>query len=83
MNKIDLRSPKRKAKDAAYAKLPAAIICKPLQFIGHRTAVKVTDPVTGIDRWEPSPDYKLARVAADHGNGAYVKHVARRVAATA
>lgn len=78
--KIDPRSANKKAKDAAFAKLPA-IICKPLRFIAdntHRNAIY--SPIGELLGFEPSPEYKGARIAADRGNGAMVKSIANKVA---
>lgn len=78
--RIDPRSPKKKAKDAAYAKLPAAIICKPLQFIGANTpSTVVIDPVMGIPTRVPSPEFRRARHAANRGDGAFVQAMALSV----
>ena len=77
---LDLRSPKKKAKDAAYAKLPPAIIFKPLQFIGNNTSSTVKeDPITKMPVREPSPEFQAAREQADLGNGSFVKAMARRI----
>ncbi len=81
--KIDPRSAAKKKKDAAYAKLPPAIICRPLQLIAQRTMVKVTNPATGHDHWEHGPEYKRARIKASRGDGGFVKQMARAVAAAA
>lgn len=77
--KIDPRSATKKAKDAAYAKLPPAIICKPLRFIGEHTNKLVDDPAGGR-RIELSPEYLAAKDAAKRGEGDYVKRIAHRVA---
>lgn len=80
---IDPRSPAKKRKDAAYAKLPAAIICKPLQFIGNNTPSTVKeDPITKMPVRIPSPEFHAARDAASCGNGQFVKFMARRIAAS-
>ena len=81
--KLDPRSALKKKKDAAYAKLPAAIICKPLQFIRQRTMVKVTDPATGHSHWANGPEFSRARVFADRGDGAAVSSMARTLAPAA
>lgn len=60
-----------------------AIICKPLQFIRERTMVQVTNPSTGHTHWENGPEYRRARIAADRGNGALVKSMARSLASAA
>ena len=80
--RIDPRSPRKRAKDAAFAKLPPAIICKPLRFIAdntHRQAIY--SPTGELLGFEPSPEQKRARIAADRGNGVLVKVIANQVAA--
>lgn len=78
--KHDSRSSAKKIKDAAYAKLPAAIIFKPLRFIGNNTPSTVKeDPITKLPVRVPSPEYQCAREAANLGNGALVKAMARRI----
>jgi len=68
-------------KRAAFAKLPPAIICKPLRFIGDNTACTMKeDPITKLPVRVPSAEYQRARKAADRGNGALVKGIAREVA---
>ncbi len=79
--KQDPRSRIKKLKDAAYAKLPPAIICKPLQFIAKvHPPQKVINPVTGNADWVASPEYMAAREAANSGDGGFVKFLARRAA---
>lgn len=80
---FDPRSAIKKAKDAAYAKLPPAIICKPLQFIRQRTMVKVTNPATGHSHWANGPEFSRARNFADRGDGAAVQSMARNLAQAA
>ena len=77
---LDLRSPRTKAKQAAWRALPAAIIHRPLQYIGGETNKLVDDVATGGRRVELSPEYLAAKEAAKHGDGATVKNIARRVA---
>lgn len=78
--RIDPRSPKKKAKDAAYASLPPAIIFKPLQFIGNNTPSTVKeDPITKMPVRVPSPEFEAAREQANLGNGLFVKGMARRI----
>jgi len=79
--KIDPRSAAKKAKDAAFAKIPPAAIASPLQFIWSNTPkVAITSTDGKVLGYEPSPEYKRARVAAYRGNGALVKSIARSVA---
>lgn len=78
--KQDPRSPMKKRKDAAYARLPAAIIFKPLRFIGEHTNKLVDDFASGGKRVELSIEYLAAKDAAKSGDGAYVKRMARSVA---
>lgn len=82
--KTDPRSEAKKAKDAAFAKLPANLIISPLKFILCK-APKL--PILGtrgeIIGYELSPEYKRARIAADRGNGDLVKSIARAVALAA
>ena len=79
--KQDPRSRLKKLKDAAYAKLPPAIIFKPLRFIASvHPATKVIDPITGISAWVSSLEYEAGRKAADVGDGGLVKSLARRAA---
>lgn len=77
--KIDPRSATKKAKDAIYAALPVAIIIKPLRFINANTAkVAIKSPTGEVLGYAPSPEYQQARIAADRGNGIFVKTVARQ-----
>ena len=67
-------------KQVAFAKLPPAIICKPLRFIGNTTPSTVKeDPITKMPVREPSPEFQAAREQADLGNGSFVKAMARRI----
>lgn len=77
--------PTRPAKVAAKIADPynPAVICHPLRFIRERTMVKSKDPKTGQTIWEFGPEYHTARHAANRGNGALVKRMARQIAASA
>ena len=70
-------------KRVAFESAPPAIICKPLQFIRSRTMVKTTNPATGHSHWSEGPEFTSARHAANRGNGAFVKQMARTLAAAA
>lgn len=59
-----------------------AVICHPLRFIRERTMVKTQDPKTGQTSWDFGPEYHTARHAANRGNGALVKRMARQIAAS-
>ncbi len=78
--KLDPRSAIKKAKDAAYAKLPAAIIFKPLRFIRDNTPrVNIKDPLGNIVGYDDSVEYKAALRSAKFGAGASVQADARRL----
>jgi hypothetical protein len=70
-------------KRAAFAKLPPAIVCKPLRFILERTAIKVTDPQRKQEHWVPGPAGIRARKLANRGDGGAVQAMAMRMAAVA
>ena len=67
MKKVDPRSPRKKAKDAAYAKLGQAMIVHPLRF---------------IRRNGPDFLYIFARHAARIGHGFSVKTYAKELHAS-
>lgn len=74
----------RSAKGASKLADPhsPAVICHPLRFIRERTMVKTQDPKTGQTSWDFGPEYHTARHAANRGNGALVKRMARQIAAS-
>lgn len=77
----DPRSAIKKAKDAAFAKLGPAKVCKPLRFIRANTdKVAITGPLGEHLGWDDSPEYKAARATADLGHGAQVQAQARAIA---
>lgn len=59
-----------------------AVICHPLRFIREHTMVKGQDPKTGQTIWDFGPEYHTARHAANRGDGALVKRMARQIAAS-
>lgn len=82
--KIDPRSAIKKAKDAAYAKLPPAKILKPLRFIRANTErLAITNQAGEVIGFDDSAAYKAAREDADRGHGAYVQAQARAIALAA
>lgn len=70
-------------KRVSFEFMPPAIICKPLQFIRSRTMVKTANPATGHSHWSEGPEFTSARHAANRGNGAFVKQMARALASAA
>ena len=79
--KIDPRSPAKKAKDAAYAKLGPALILKPLRYIAANTAKYPITGTTGeVLGYRESLTTQTAREWAKCGNGLKVKALARKIA---
>ena len=76
-----LKSIAKIKKAAAWRAMPPAIICKPLRFIAANTPrVEIKNPLGKTVGYDHSPEYKAARRAADQGNGALVKSMARALA---
>ena len=73
---VDTRSAKKKAKDAAFAKLPVAAVRSPLKFLndidGHWTIVD------GQKVWERGHVARAAIKLSKRGDGPAVQSLARR-----